>query len=62
MTHSVVFLKVSLVSKDSSMLDGLDSASIEIEAAKVSSFFELLVILHIHSKEQLFPFLDVLLK
>ena len=30
------FLKVSLVSKDSSMLDGLDNASIEMEEAKVS--------------------------
>ena len=28
-------LKVSLVSKDSSMLDGLDTASIEMEEAKV---------------------------
>uniref|UniRef100_M0ZLE2 Uncharacterized protein n=1 Tax=Solanum tuberosum TaxID=4113 RepID=M0ZLE2_SOLTU len=32
-------LKVSLVSKDSSMLDGLDNASIEMEDAKV--FFSL---------------------
>lgn len=30
------FIKVSLVSKDSSMLDGLDNASIEMEEAKVS--------------------------
>lgn len=31
----MVVLKVSLVSKDSSMLDGLDNASIEMEEAKV---------------------------
>ncbi|CAG7869719.1 unnamed protein product [Brassica rapa] len=30
-----IILLVSLVSKDSSMLDGLDTASIEIKAAKV---------------------------
>ncbi|CAN6810750.1 unnamed protein product [Brassica oleracea] len=30
-------VQVSLVSKDSSMLDGLDTASIEMEAAKVES-------------------------
>ena len=30
-----LLLKVSLVSKDSSMLDGLDTASIEMEAAMV---------------------------
>ena len=34
-------LKVSLVSKDSSMLDGLDNASIEMEEAKVP-FYPLL--------------------
>ena len=32
---SFLLLKVSLVSKYSSMLDGLDTASIEMEAAKV---------------------------
>ncbi|XP_048604683.1 inositol hexakisphosphate and diphosphoinositol-pentakisphosphate kinase VIP1-like [Brassica napus] len=32
---SFLLLKVSLVSKDSSMLDGLDTANIEMEAAKV---------------------------
>ncbi|WZZ17945.1 hypothetical protein YC2023_111034 [Brassica napus] len=31
----VTSILVSLVSKDSSMLDGLDTASIEMEAAKV---------------------------
>nr|VDD03907.1 unnamed protein product [Brassica rapa] len=31
---SFLLLKVSLVSKDSSMLDGLDTANIEMEAAK----------------------------
>lgn len=31
-----LFMKVSLVSKDSSMLDGLDNASIEMEEAKVT--------------------------
>lgn len=32
-------MKVSLVSKDSSMLDGLDNASIEMEAAKVCLYY-----------------------
>ena len=35
MSLPFLLLKVSLVSKDSSMLDGLDTASIEMEAAKV---------------------------
>lgn len=35
MTELVNIFKVSLVSKDSSMLDGLDNASIEMEEAKV---------------------------
>lgn len=30
-----IFVQVSLVSKDSSMLDGLDNASIEMDEAKV---------------------------
>jgi hypothetical protein len=33
------FLKVSLVSKDSSMLDGLENASAEMEQAKVLNLF-----------------------
>ena len=37
MSLSFLLLKVSLVSKDSSMLDGLDTASTEMEAAKVCS-------------------------
>lgn len=35
----MVVLKVSLVSKDSSMLDGLDNASIEMEEAKVCNVY-----------------------
>lgn len=35
LAHNVISLKVSLVSKDSSMLDGLDNASTEMEEAKV---------------------------
>lgn len=35
MTYVGCLFKVSLVSKDSSMLDGLDNASIEMEEAKV---------------------------
>lgn len=35
MPDFVTLFKVSLVSKDSSMLDGLDNASIEMEEAKV---------------------------
>lgn len=38
-THLLDFLKVSLVSKDSSMLDGLENASVEMEEAKVGSIF-----------------------
>lgn len=38
LSYLSVFLKVSLVSKDSSMLDGLDNASIEMEEAKVCLF------------------------
>lgn len=38
-THLRDFLKVSLVSKDSSMLDGLENASVEMEEAKVGSIF-----------------------
>lgn len=37
-----LFSKVSLVSKDSSMLDGLDNASIEMEEAKVCNLFAVL--------------------
>lgn len=33
---AIIELQVSLVSKDSPMLDGLDTASIEMEEAKVS--------------------------
>lgn len=33
-----ISLQVSLVSKDSSMLDGLDNASIEMDEAKVLCF------------------------
>lgn len=39
MTNLYDVLKVSLVSKDSSMLDGLDNASIEMEEAKVGVLF-----------------------
>lgn len=39
MTEFILFLKVSLVSKDSSMLDGLDNASVEMEEAKVCLTF-----------------------
>jgi inositol hexakisphosphate/diphosphoinositol-pentakisphosphate kinase len=35
LTDLLNFIKVSLVSKDSSMLDGLDNASSEMEEAKV---------------------------
>lgn len=35
MTNATCFVQVSLVSKDASMLDGLDNASIEMEEAKV---------------------------
>lgn len=40
-------LKVSLVSKDSSMLDGLDNASIEMEEAKVSNLFLIFLLLYL---------------
>ena len=49
-----LFLKVSLVSKDSSMLDGLDNASIEMEEAKVScSLFSLLELSSFFGKQEI---------
>lgn len=51
----LLHLKVSLVSKDSSMLDGLDNASIEMEDAKV--FFSLHCV-QIYKHIVILPFSD----